>query len=283
MSDLRFESLFDGISLAGWHAVPREFGTLFPGGPTMREVWPTMPSDYEAEAAAHPAKWTVEEGALVGRQAPAGSGYGGYLVTDDTFGDFELSLEMKPDWPADTGVMIRRRPDTWHGFQVLVDHRKSGTIGQFFGNGLGSFHAVSFNVDVARGADGEPIGLVEDDPATTIEPITEAKRAALEYGATAAEFLEAWQFGDWNELRIRCVGRIPRITTWINGVPIGQLDASRPLAPDYDPEAVADLLGPRGHIAIEVHDNDPAMGEARWGVGAACRWRNIRIAEVTAA
>ena len=37
---------------------------------------------------------------------------------------------MNPDWPADTGVMIRRRPDSWAGFQVLVDHRKSGSIGR---------------------------------------------------------------------------------------------------------------------------------------------------------
>src|SRR4051794_38788948 len=227
MTDLRFTSLFDGRSLDGWHAVPRVYGTIFPGGPTVRDVSPALPADYETEAAAHPAEWTVEDGTLVGRQSPAGSGYGGYLVSDATFGDFELVLEARPDWPADTGVMIRRRPDTWHGYQVLIDHRKSGTIGQFFGNGLGSFHAVSFNLDVARDADGAPVGLVEDDPATTVEPVTDVKRVALAFGATATEFLAAWRFGDWNELRIRCVGRVPRITTWINGARIGELDASQ--------------------------------------------------------
>src|SRR5665648_122191 len=36
-----------------------------------------------------------------------GSGLGGYLTTEATFGDFELSYEVRPDWPADTGVLVR--------------------------------------------------------------------------------------------------------------------------------------------------------------------------------
>ena len=42
----------------------------------------------------------------------------------------------------------------------------------------------------------------------------------------------------------------------------------------------AEKLGARGHISLEVHDNDPKMGEARWGKTAACRWRNVRIREL---
>ena len=91
----------------------------------------------------HPAHWFVEDGVLVGEQDAPGSGYGGYLVSDQAFGDFELVLEMRPDWPADTGVMIRRRRDSWEGFQVLVDHRPSGGIGGFFGNGLGELFGRS--------------------------------------------------------------------------------------------------------------------------------------------
>ena len=41
------------------------------------------------------------------------------------------------------------------------------------------------------------------------------------------------------------------------------------------------MLGDRGHIALEVHDNDAMFGEARWGKGAQCRWRNIRIKDLT--
>jgi len=31
------------------------------------------------------------------------------------------------------------------------------------------------------------------------------------------------------------------------------------------------------HIALEVHDNDPAMGRDRWEPEAVVRWRNIQL------
>src|ERR1700761_1680989 len=135
MTEPGFKSLFDGVSLSGWSAIPRRYGRLYPGGPDVLEVATRFPRDYARRADAHPAAWTVEEGAIVGQQQPAGSGYGGYLISDATYGDFELRLEANPDWPADTGVMLRRRRDSWAGLQVLIDHRRSGSIGGFFSHG----------------------------------------------------------------------------------------------------------------------------------------------------
>jgi hypothetical protein len=65
----------------------------------------------------------------------------------------------------------------------------------------------------------------------------------------------------------------------VNGLRIAEVDTAALQSPGYDPAAVAALLGDRGHIAFEVHDHDSHFGEARWGPGAACRWRNIRIRE----
>jgi hypothetical protein len=239
-----------------------------------------MPRDYNTRASAQPAAWSVEDGVIVGRQDPPGSGWGGYLITERTYGDFELRLEANPDWPADTGVMLRRRRDTWEGLQVLVDHRQSGSIGGFFGNGIGSFHAVPFALDAVLAGDGSAVALKADDPATSVEPATPAKRAMLTRAGDLADFLDTWRFGDWNEFRIRCVGARPTVTVWINDLLIAEIDLDVLQAPDYDPRAVADLLGRRGHIALEVHDNDPLLGQGRWGYGARCRWRNIRIREI---
>jgi hypothetical protein len=91
------------------------------------------------------------------------------------------------------------------------------------------------------------------------------------------EFLRAWRPGQWNRFRIRCVGEMPVLTTWINDVKIAEMDAARYQAPGYDPKAVAAKLGRAGHIAFEVHDNDPKIGKDRWWPGAVCRWRNVRI------
>ncbi len=275
-----FVPLFDGTTLAGWYSVPRVYGTEYPGGPALLERFEALGLTPPVEPEKHPARWFVEDGVLIGEQDAPGSGYGGYLVSEQAFGDFELVLEMRPDWPADTGVMLRRRPDSWEGFQVLVDHRPSGGIGGFFGNGLASFSAVPFAVDVELDADSRPVGLVADNPATSVEPVTEEKRSRLRYAADVDDFLKVWRWDEWNELWIRCVGALPVITTWVNGLKIGELDTATLDSPNYDPAAVLGVLGERGHIALEVHDNDSMFGEARWGKGAQCRWRNIRIRNI---
>jgi hypothetical protein len=272
--------LFDGSTLDGWHPAPRVYGTVYPGGPHVHELFTQRGIEPPAEPDQHPAVWTVEDGAIVGRQDAPGSGYGGYLVSDRTFGDFELALEAKPDWPADTGIMIRRLRDSWEGFQVLLDHRESGGIGGFFGNGLASFAAVPFAIRSRRDTDGNIVGIEADDPATSAEPVTPEKIARLRHAASVDDFLQVWRWSDWNEIRIRAVGALPVITTWVNGLKIAELDTATLDAPDYDPDAVLRLLGHRGHIALEVHDNDAMFGEARWGKGAACRWRNIRVKEL---
>jgi hypothetical protein len=275
MSDAaEFVSLFDGRSLAGWHAEPRVYGRAYPGGPALSELQQQLGFPLPVAPEDHPAVWTVEEGAIVGRQDAPGSGYGGYLVTDEAYGDFELSLEARPDWPADTGIMIRRRPGDWAGFQVLLDHREHGGIGGFFGNGLGNFSATPFTVRARLDASGRPVGLCAD------APVAAERSGRLSYGASVEDFLEVWRWGEWNEIRIRSVGELPVITTWINGLKIAELDAATLDAPDYVPADVRSHLGRRGHIALEVHDNDPISGLGRWGRDAACRWRNIRIREL---
>jgi DNA-binding LacI/PurR family transcriptional regulator len=264
-------SLFDGKTLRGWQAVPRIPAPRWPGEPL-----PVLDLATAERIRGHTGRWTVEDGAICGRQDPPGSGLGAYLLTDETFGDFELSFEARPDWPADTGIILRATELGSQGYQVLLDHRKSGNIGGFYGNGIGRFHAINFNVDVARDR-GRPTGLRLEDPAKSIEPITDAKRALLTRAATGEQFLAAWKWDDWNAFRITVRGELPTITTEINGTLIAEIDTGRLPAEVFDAEGTLALLGRRGHIGFEVHDNDPGMGAERWAPKAACRWRNIRL------
>lgn len=276
----QFRPLFDGQTLTGWRAIPRIYGRRQPGGPMVEEMWIARGMPLPVEPEKHPARWFVEDGYIVGEQEFPGSGYGGYLISEETFGDFELVFEARPDWPADTGIMVRRLRDDWTGFQILLDHRESGGIGGFFGNGLASFMAAPFKIRALRDADGQPIGLQADTPEHSQEPLLPEQLERLSYAADVQDFLKAWQWGEWNEMRIRVVGAMPVITTWVNGVKIAELDTATMQAPDYDPAAILGLLGTRGHIALEVHDNDPIFKDSRWGLGAQCRWRNIRIREL---
>lgn len=279
-ADGAFRPLFDGKTLKGWRAIPRVAGNSWPGGPSVAELRKARGVAAPVEPEKHPAHWSVKDGVIVGEQEFPGAGYGGYLITEQTYGDFELVLEMKPDWPADTGVMLRRRMDDWSGFQVLIDHRESGSVGGFFGNGLASFMAVPFKFKSVKDASGKPVGIQLDTPETSIEPVTPEQVARLSYAGKAEDFLKVWKWGQWNELRIRVVGAMPVITTWVNGVKIAQLDTATMKSPNYDPKAVLNFLGPRGHIALEVHDNDAVFKDARWGKGAQVRYRKIRIREL---
>jgi len=275
LSRTEFTSIFDGATLAGWHAVPRLPVPRAPGLPG-----PDPSSASYRRALQTTGKWTVEDGAIVGRQDPPGSGYGGYLLSDQVYGDFELMFEARPDWPADTGILVRASAIGSQGFQILLDHRRSGNIGGIYGNGIGGFHGITFTLDAMYNEYGVPAGLRIEDAADSIEPLTPDKRDLLAYSATGEQFLSIWKWDDWNEFHIRVEGASPRITVHINGLKISEIDTSELQHPLYNAAEVRSLLGPKGHIAFEVHDNDPGMGEARWGAHAACRWRKIRIREI---
>jgi hypothetical protein len=249
-----FRPLFDGVSLNGWKRQPRTLAQPSLG------------------------KWTVEDGAIIGAQETPG--VGAYLVTEETFEDFELQIEARPDWPADTGVLVRTVPQGNIGLQVLIDHRPHGGIGGYYGNGLGAIHAWDYGFTAELDNQGHVVRLIPEKPA---EPNKTNRPIPLDFAAPAEVFLRTWKVNDWNQFRIRCVGPLPRLTTWINGEKISELDTARVQAPGWDPEAVRKLIGHAGHIALEVHSNGPRdlLGKDRWAPGAVCRWRNIGIRKVS--
>jgi hypothetical protein len=266
----KYQNLIQGDTLKGWHTSSRIPKPLYPGGPQ-----PDPNKEGYQRALTSTGKWFVQNGVIIGGQDK--EGLGSYLVTDEKFGDFELLIDVKPDWPVDTGILLRAGTDGSPGYQVLLDYRKSGGIGGFYGNGLAGFHALPYHFDARYDADGKPVGLIAETPATTIEKITDAKIGLLNYAAPVEEFLKVWKWDDWNTFRIRCEGKHPYLTTWINGLKICELDTAKISWPHYDKEAIANFLGREGHLSLEVHDNDPGLGKNRWKPGAVTRWRNILI------
>jgi hypothetical protein len=239
-----FRPLFDGETLNGWTRQTRSQSRPSVG------------------------RWTVEGGVLIGGQDPVG--VGSYLVTEEAFDDFELQIEARPDWPADTGILVRTVPQGNIGIQVLLDHRPHGGIGGYYGNGIAGFHAYEYAFSAERDKDGRVVRLIAEQPS---EPTA---RVPLDFAAPVEVFLKTWKPGDWNHFRIRSVGAAPFLTTWINGEKISELDTAKIKSPGYDPQAMLEKIGRAGHIALEVHDND-RMGADRWGPGCVCRWRNISL------
>ena len=231
-------TLFDGKTLNGWHKNPNPIGHGTGG------------------------KWYVEDGAIVGEQDPPGSGNGGILLTDSEFGDFELLIGMNHDWGPCSGLFLRSN-DRGQCIQMMVDFHDSGNIGHIYGEGTGGFNTRAFDID----------GKVNDGKLTSLSTSNHktSEEHGCRYTCTPDEWLKAWKVGQWNTIKVRCTGKYPTITTWINGVKICEFDGAVYKHQHYDREKVHQLLGEKGSIAVQVH------GGTGWPKGAKVRWKNIKI------
>ncbi len=102
------------------------FATLFDG--TSLDGWVTQGGHYDGAA-----RWSVEEGCIVGRQGE--NGEGGLLYTARRYASFELRLEVWLDQPFDSGVFVRMAPEA-KGAQVTLDWREGGEIGAIYSDGF---------------------------------------------------------------------------------------------------------------------------------------------------
>lgn len=145
-----FTPLFDGETLDGWH-VSRE--------------------NHHGDSQG----WSVDDGVIVGTQDRPGNG--GILLTDRSYGDFEVYLEIRPDWGCDGGLFLRSN-EKGQAYQVMIDYLEGGSVGGIYGEGL---ERLGGEGRVDRG------------------------------------WRELWREDDWNALRARIEGEAPRIRVWLNG------------------------------------------------------------------
>ncbi len=270
--------LFDGQSLNGWRAIPRlSIGPVIEAGRVaLAELEQKTLAYHRAlpesqSALRHTGKWSVIDGAIVGGQEPAGSGLGAYLITEKKFQDFELEFEANHDWPVDSGILVRQHPVGPLGYQISVEPRPRGNMGGFFANGIGNFRSAPYYLDAL------------ELPGFRYTHLTQGIHDSrpfwpLDYAAHFDDFAKVWRSDDWNRFRVRCVGKVPVLTSWINGLKIASLNYANVRLPGFDPDLALHYLGEPGHIGLEVHDSPPrGMGRNRWAPGAVCRWRNLTI------
>ena len=237
--------LFDGKTLTGWHKNPRKIqhGT---GG-----------------------RWLAEGGTLSGEQDPPGSGNGGILLTNRKFGDFELSLDVNPDWGVDTGLLLRCN-DRGQCFQVMIDYHDRGNVGQLTsitGKGPLDFNTRTFDINGRYGTGRKLLGLTTDRPKS-------AQSVGLEYSCTPQEWIKTWKRNDWNTLRVCVEGQYPRIATWLNDVQVCVFDGRTSSNKLYLKEELFETLGRAGSIALQTY-HGPYCPR-----GSKSRWKNIKIREM---
>ena len=162
-----FKPLFDGRSLAGWHAAPR---LNVPRTADKALAFAGVAVTNSKLVNAKGGIWNVRAGVIEGgqdaqrfihREDGVEWGSGSWLMSDATFGDFELLVDARPDWPCDTGIYVRSTA-LGQGFQILLDHRGDDTggigggIGFLYLRGIGSFRVCPHNFRWTVGPDGRP-------------------------------------------------------------------------------------------------------------------------------
>jgi hypothetical protein len=213
-----FVSIFDGMTLSGWRISDKTgHGT---GG-----------------------RWVVEEGAIVGSQDRPGNG--GILITEQSYGDFEVALEMRNDFGPDSGLFLRSN-DRGQAYQAMIDYHPGGTLMGIYGEGLSG----------GRGRTG-PLDLRSFEFLTRPGRIR-PREAPFPLTVTPEQWGYLWRHGRWNELRARIVGNPPTITTWINGTKIAEWTDREKRHAD------------RGGIALQVHGGGDFTQQF-------VRYRNIRV------
>jgi quinoprotein glucose dehydrogenase len=210
-------SLFDGTSLNGW--VHMNGGHRF----------------------------TVEDGAIVGRTVESSASLNSFLCTLQEFDDFELELETAID------------PVTNSGIQIRTQVRPVAMQGRPFEAAAGRVNGPQ--VEIRRTYKGLPAtGHIYGEAMgtnwlTSQEKIQQGHPYFVNDG--------------WNKLRI--VAKGPRIQTWVNGQPVE----------DITNEAVY-KTHPRGFIGLQIHGLGQREVDANPDAGITTaqplviKWRNIR-------
>lgn len=192
-----FTPIFDGKTLNGWHISRTNHHGTTPD-------------------------WKVENGVLAGSQNPPGKG--GILLTDKSYKNFEIYLELNPDWGCDGGLFLRSS-EKGEAYQVLLDYRENGNVAGVYGERL---------------------------------------KGVRTFNSTGYE--QNWKKGEWNTIRARIEGDIPRIQVWLNGVRVTEWG-------DYANHAADAAVS--GMIAVQVHG-----GTQIWKEGGKHRFRNIAVREL---
>ena len=117
-------------------AIPHHFDqsswqTLFDGKTT--DGWVDKGGRYDGAA-----RWTVEDGALVGREGD--NHQGGLLYTARPYTNFVFACDAWLSWPFDSGIFVRMVPNKdgkgAKGAQITLDYHPTGEVGAVYADGF---------------------------------------------------------------------------------------------------------------------------------------------------
>jgi hypothetical protein len=189
--------------------------------------------------------WTVEDGAFVGRQTTGQQG--GILMTEQSYADAEVLLEVRIDWGCDSGLFLRTT-DGNRAYQVTIDHLPSSAVGAIWGEAFPQeLRAI-------------PYWLTESGNAAVIA--TDQSEQPI---FDLAEWPSLWDPTAWNEIRARIEGNPPHVQVWISGTKVM----------DFTDAMLRSDVAESGPLAIQVHSG------SRWIEDGTVEFKNIRVRDLS--
>lgn len=178
-----------------------------------------------------------------------------------------------PDCRAHRGMIVLQQHPYGQGGILLTD-KKYKNFELYLEANIDSF--CNGGIFLRATESGQAYQVELSEPGGTGALLGE--RMEVSQGAEAAAIAAVWKPGDWNSFRIRMVGDTPRITLWINGVQMWEVQQP---ANDFTAGATAGMIG------LQVHWSAPyAPGVAAfdmyssWRPGGAHRFRRVAIREI---
>ncbi len=120
-------SVLPAAAIAAGPSVPAGFTAIFNGKDTAG--WHISQTNHHGNSSG----WAAKDGVLTATQDRPGNG--GILLTDKKYRDFEVSLEVNPDWGCDGGLFLRSN-EAGDAYQVMLDYLEGGSVGGVYGEGL---------------------------------------------------------------------------------------------------------------------------------------------------
>jgi hypothetical protein len=117
-----YESLFDGATLANWHAIP---------------------------LGATPGSWVAKDGVLTHTQGDS------WLASNKTYTDFILRLEYRTGEGSDSGIFLRSTPDGYPSFTGMEIEIKNDAVGALGPRSNTSIYGAAAPLVNAANANGE--------------------------------------------------------------------------------------------------------------------------------
>ncbi len=266
-------------TLSGPEFVPDDSGfvTIF-NGKNLKGWWEGCGSTHSDLDKTNGGIWLVDSanGLLFANQNTNGAG--SVLMTNKSYGNYELVFDLWPSFGNDAGV-FNRVTAAGNCYQTGIDYLSGSSVGGVYFEG--GYTGGGRNVDpYVFGSTRTTITIGTNSNSTNrLDTITKLYGTPLDYGCPAtgcgpANWTAMWDTGGWNQMRVQFFGTGASALNKVHNFAwIRKLGASKWIPTVRDS---VQFNTPANPVGIQIHGTT-----AQWGNRNGNWYRNIKIRPLT--